>query len=111
MRHLIVAAVLASAPWPMASGDELATRLAPHLGTTLDLVELGTGRRLVRPTLEGMVETLVARGRLRAIAFDDAGCTACPVKSGCFIMNDGAAKTYVLAPDAGTVPVARAASP
>ena len=56
MRHLIVAAVLASVPWPMASGDELATRLAPHLGTTLDLVELGTGRRLVRPTLEGMVE-------------------------------------------------------
>ena len=56
MRHLIVAAVLALTPWRMAFGDELATRLAPHVGTTLDLVELGTGRRLVRPALEGVVE-------------------------------------------------------
>ncbi len=50
-----------------------------------------------------MLETLVARGRLRAIVFDDEGCTACPVKSGCFIMNDGVAKTYALSPDRGVV--------
>ena len=34
--------------------DELATALEPHVGQTLDLVELGTGKRLVRPVLEGI---------------------------------------------------------
>ena len=34
--------------------DELATTLEPHVGQTLDLVELGSGRRLVRPVLEGI---------------------------------------------------------
>ena len=51
------------------------------------------------PALEGMLETLVARGRLRAIEFVDDGCGTCPVKGGCFIMNDGVAKTYALPPD------------
>jgi hypothetical protein len=46
--------------------------------------------------LEGMLDTLVARGRLRAIVFEDAGCSACPVKGGCFIMHDGVARTYAL---------------
>jgi hypothetical protein len=32
--------------------DELATALEPHVGQTLDLVELGTGKRIVRPVLE-----------------------------------------------------------
>ena len=34
--------------------DELATTLEPHVGQTLDLVELGSGKRLVRPVLEGI---------------------------------------------------------
>ena len=34
--------------------DELATTLKPHVGQTLDLVELGSGKRLVRPVLEGI---------------------------------------------------------
>jgi hypothetical protein len=34
--------------------DELATTLEPHVGQTLDLVELGSGKRLVRPLLEGI---------------------------------------------------------
>jgi hypothetical protein len=34
--------------------DELATTLEPHVGKTLDLVELGSGKRLVRPLLEGI---------------------------------------------------------
>lgn len=41
---------------PAGRGDELATRLEPFLGETLDLVELGTGRRFVRPTLDKLVE-------------------------------------------------------
>jgi hypothetical protein len=40
----------------IARADALADRLGPHVGQTLDLVELGTGRRFVRPTLEGVVE-------------------------------------------------------
>jgi hypothetical protein len=44
-------------PPPTARCDELADRLEPHVGQTIDLVELGTGRRFVRPTLEGVVAT------------------------------------------------------
>jgi hypothetical protein len=36
--------------------DELADALAPHVGQSLDLVELGTGKRLVRPMLEGVTQ-------------------------------------------------------
>jgi hypothetical protein len=60
--------------------------------------------------LEGMLETLVARGRLRALRFDEAGCGGCPVRSGCFIMDDGVAVTYALVSDApavGTAALAR----
>ncbi len=56
--------------------------------------------------LEGMLDTLVARGRLRAVRFDGADCGGCPVRSGCFIMDDGIAVTYALvrgAPVGGTV--------
>ena len=41
---------------PTAWADAVADALAPHVGTTLDVVELGTGRRVVRPTLERVVE-------------------------------------------------------
>ena len=44
--------LLACAGWTRA--DELASTLEPHVGQTLDLVELGTGKRLVRPMLEGI---------------------------------------------------------
>ena len=60
------------------------------------LADLSRDLGIEEPALEGMLETLVARGRLRAVSFEDAGCSACPVKSGCFIMNDGVAVTYAL---------------
>lgn len=41
---------------PTSWADAVADALAPHVGTTLDVVELGTGRRFVRPTLERVVE-------------------------------------------------------
>lgn len=61
--------------------DTLADRLAPHVGESLDLVELGSGRRLVRPTLEqvlaknGAVSALRLRpeGETRATSFPVAG--------------------------------------
>jgi hypothetical protein len=46
--------------------------------------------------LEGMLETLVARGRLRAFDSGEQGCEACPIRSGCFVMREGVARTYVL---------------
>ena len=46
------ALLLFCAGWSRA--DELAAALEPHVGQTLDLVELGTGKRLVRPVLEGV---------------------------------------------------------
>jgi len=68
-------------------------------GKPMCLADLSRDLDIEESVLEGMLETLVARGRLRAIVFDDAGCTACSVKSGCFIINDGVAKTYALPPD------------
>ncbi len=59
-----------------------------------------------RSAMEGMLETLVARGRLRALRFDDAGCGGCPVRSGCFIMADGVSVTYALVPVTSTTPLA-----
>lgn len=59
-----ILAFLAGATVVACRADELATRLAPHVGTTIDLVELGTGRRFVRPTLERVVEK---QGRAVAI--------------------------------------------
>lgn len=39
-----------------SAADGLAGRLAPHVGKVIDLVELGTGKRFVRPLLDGITE-------------------------------------------------------
>lgn len=65
---------VAIAAWMMATAaadpgaEGLAERLAAHVGGTLDVVELGTGKRLVRPTLDGVTEKSgnVTALRLRA---------------------------------------------
>jgi hypothetical protein len=49
-RLVLVAAVALAAGRALA--DAAADALEPHVGKTLDVVELGTGRRFVRPTLE-----------------------------------------------------------
>ena len=66
-------------------------------GRPMCLADLARDLDIDESALEGMLDTLVARGRLRTIRFDDAGCGVCPVKSGCFIMSDGVAITYALA--------------
>lgn len=53
---LVVAAVTASLG-RMAAADEVADRLGPYVGKVLDAVELGSGKRFVRPVLERLVET------------------------------------------------------
>jgi hypothetical protein len=56
--------------------------------------------------LEGMLETLVARGRLRALRFEGSDCGGCPIRSGCYIMADGVALTYALAQERSPEPLA-----
>jgi len=72
MRRFLTTIVIVTACSAAMAADDAATtlaeRLAPHVGQTLDLVELGTGKRLVRPTLVGLTERkdAVAALRLRA---------------------------------------------
>jgi len=65
-------------------------------GHPLCLEDLSRELGLEASALEGMLDTLVARGRLRAIGSVEEGCATCPVKGGCFIINDGVARTYAL---------------
>jgi len=50
-----LAVVLAALAGPSARGDAASEALLPHVGATLDVIELGTGRRFVRPLLEKVV--------------------------------------------------------
>lgn len=47
------------------ASDELEAKLTPYVGQVLDLVELGTGGRFVRPTLQGISTRL---GEITALA-------------------------------------------
>jgi len=87
MRRLLtfIIVALCSAASPALAADDAATalakRLAPHVGKTLDLVELGTGKRLVRPTLVGLTERkdavtairLWAEGETKTVSVSLAG--------------------------------------
>jgi hypothetical protein len=56
--------VAASAPAD-DTAEGLGRRLAPHVGAVIDLVELGSGKRFVRPTLVGVTERKGAVAALR----------------------------------------------
>lgn len=66
----------ASAP---ARADELAAKLQPHVGATLDLVELGTGKRFVRPRLENVVEKEGRAAFLRLRPEGEKAVTSLPI--------------------------------
>jgi hypothetical protein len=75
-----VAIVVATAPAPVRS-EEATAGIAEHVGGVVDLVELSTGKRLVRPTLVGVVERggrivslrLAAEGEKRTIVVPLSG--------------------------------------
>ncbi len=76
---LIAAPQVASAQTPPAGSaeairlsEELEAKLTPYVGQVLDLVELGTGARFVRPTLQG-ISTRV--GEITAIRLVPEGLT------------------------------------
>lgn len=62
----------------------------------LCLADLGRLLDIDEPALEGMLETLVARGRLRVVELDHPGCGGCPARAGCFIMEVATARAYAL---------------
>ena len=55
-----LAARSVAAEEPANRVDVLADSLAAHVGQPIDLVELGTGKRFVRPTLAGLTQRGVA---------------------------------------------------
>jgi hypothetical protein len=75
------------------------------------LADLSAAVGIEAPALEGMLETLVARGRLRASVSADHGCVGCPFSGGCFNLKDSVATTYAPVPgsdpDPGTVRILR----
>ena len=62
-----------------ARADELADALEPHVGRQLDLVELGTGKRLVRPRLEGVAQRSGTTTAIRLRPEGEAKTTSVPV--------------------------------
>ena len=64
----------------------------------LCLDELSQKLAVESRALEGMLQTLVQRGRLLIIDPAQQGCVACPTRGGCMILSNGLQKSYVLAP-------------
>ena len=76
---LAVLLTMTVAGGPAARGDELATRLTPFVGDALDLVELGTGKRFVRPTLQGVIEKGGKVASLRLVPEGEKGVINLPI--------------------------------
>ena len=85
-RFAVHAMLLACAGWTHA--DELAATLAPHVGQALDVVELGTGKRLVRPVLEGITTRGDRTTAIRVRAEGDSKTTSVPVSGIARIVAD-----------------------
>jgi hypothetical protein len=65
--------------------------------TTLCLDELSQKLAITPSALEGMLDTLVRKGRLLEISAAPGACTTCPARAGCVIISSSA-KSYLLAP-------------
>lgn len=65
-------------------------------GRPLCLADLQRELGVDGSALEGMLETLVARGRLQVLRHDEPACGGCPIRSGCFLMANGVSATYAL---------------
>jgi hypothetical protein len=67
------------------------------VGRPLCVAEMSRDLGIDEPALEGMLETLVQRGRLRIIDPGAADCRRCPARAGCFILRSDAVATFALA--------------
>jgi hypothetical protein len=61
------------------------------------LAELSRDLDIEAGALQGMLDTLVLRGRLRVIDPEAVGCGGCPTRGGCVILALGLAKRYAVA--------------
>ena len=75
----VLVTAISAGPSAPARADELIDKLRPHVGTTLDLVELGTGKRFVRPTLENVVEKEGRAALLRLRPEGEKAVTSLPI--------------------------------
>ncbi|MCB0165842.1 MAG: hypothetical protein KDI79_16540 [Anaerolineae bacterium] len=57
--------------------------------------ELSKTLAIEASALEGILETLVQRGRLNVIDPANYTCVTCPAKGGCVILTNGLQKSYV----------------
>ena len=62
---------------------------------SLSVADLSRRLEVDPAALEGMLRTLVAKGRLIALSDDGSGCQACPLQRGCAGCASGV-KGYVL---------------
>jgi hypothetical protein len=62
----------------------------------LCLDELSRKLDIETSALEGMLQTLVRRGRLLEMNPTHPGCVACPARGGCVILTNGVQKSYFL---------------
>ncbi|GIK39907.1 MAG: hypothetical protein BroJett011_37400 [Chloroflexota bacterium] len=65
--------------------------------TTLCLDELSQKLAITPSALEGMLDTLVRKGRLLEVSATHNACHTCPARAGCVIISSSA-KSYLLAP-------------
>lgn len=72
-------------------------------GRPVCLAEMSRDLGIDEPALDGMLDTLVQRGRLRIIDPGAADCRRCPARAGCFILRSDAVATYALAREAPAV--------
>lgn len=64
--------------------------------SSLCVEELSQALEIEANALEGMLDTLVQRGRLQVISPTDYHCAACAAKGGCVILTNGLQKRYTL---------------
>jgi adenine-specific DNA glycosylase len=74
-----------------------------HASRPLCAADLRAALALDPGVIEGMIQTLVARGRLVEVV-DPATCHTCPVKGGCVIMDLAHPRRYTLPRPAASSP-------
>lgn len=73
--------------------------------TPLCVDELSRSLEIDTGALEGMLDTLVQRGRLEVLDPADYNCIACPAKGGCVILTNGLQKSYTFVSGGGNDPL------
>jgi hypothetical protein len=68
----------------------------PQAGRPLCPADLRRALDVDPDVLAGMLDTLVALGRLRPVSSGIPDCAGCPIRGGCFVMRDTSTQLYEL---------------